>query len=68
MSGLSDWIIAVPQKNRFLWNGIKTTKTINSVKHTYALSGTTILNEEWTENGVQHLLIDNQYVIKWCVI
>lgn len=32
------------------------------------LSGTAILNEEWTENGVQHLLIDNQYEIKRCVI
>ena len=38
------------------------------LKVTYALSGTTILNEEWTENGVQHLLIDNQYEIKRCVI
>ena len=38
-------------------DGIRTGKTINGVKHTYALSGTTILNEEWTENGVQHLLM-----------
>ena len=38
------------------------------LKVTYALSGTAILNEEWTENGVQHLLTDNQYEIKWCVI
>ena len=38
------------------------------LKVTYALSGTAILNEEWTENGVQHLLIDNQYEIKRCVI
>ena len=38
-------------------DGIRTAKTINGVKHTYALSGTTILNEEWTENGVQHLLM-----------
>ena len=28
------------------------------LKVTYALSGTAILNEEWTENGVQHLLTD----------
>ena len=34
-------------------DGIRTTKTVNGVKHTYALSGTTILNEEWTENGSQ---------------
>ena len=38
-------------------DGIRTAKTINGVKHTYALSGTTILNEEWTENGVQHLMM-----------
>ena len=38
------------------------------LKVTYALSGTAILNEEWTENGVQHLLTDNQYVIRGCVI
>ena len=38
-------------------DGIRTAKTVNGVKHTYALSGTTILNEEWTENGVQHLLM-----------
>ena len=38
-------------------DGIRTTKTVNGVKHTYALSGTTILNEEWTENGVQHLMM-----------
>ena len=38
------------------------------LKVTYALPGTAILNEEWTENGVQHLLIDNQYEIKRCVI
>ena len=38
-------------------DGIRTTKTVNGVKHTYALSGTMILNEEWTENGVQHLLM-----------
>ena len=38
-------------------DGIRTAKTVNGVKHTYALSGTTILNEEWTENGVQHLMM-----------
>ena len=42
---------------RYNADGIRTGKTINGVKHTYALSGTTILNEEWTENGVQHLLM-----------
>ena len=38
-------------------DGIRTNKTVNGIKHTYALSGTTILNEEWTENGVQHLMM-----------
>ena len=57
VSSLSDWIIPFHRKTIFLWNGIRTTKTVNGVKHTYALSGTTILNEEWTENGVQHLLM-----------
>ena len=37
--------------------GIRTGKTVNGVEHIYHLSGTQILSEEWTENGVQHLLI-----------
>ena len=38
-------------------DGIRTSKTIDGVEHIYHLSGTQILSEEWTENGVQHLLI-----------
>ena len=38
-------------------DGIRTSKTVNGVKHIYALSGSTVLSEEWTENGVQHLII-----------
>lgn len=38
-------------------DGIRTSKTVNGVEHIYHLSGTQILSEEWTENGVQHLLI-----------
>ena len=52
-------VVAGPDMFTYDYNadGIRTTKTINGVKHTYALSGTTVLNEEWTENGVQHLLM-----------
>ena len=38
-------------------DGIRTSKTIDGVEHIYHLSGTQVLSEEWTENGVQHLLI-----------
>ena len=38
-------------------DGIRTSKTIDGVEHIYHLAGTQILSEEWTENGVQHLLI-----------
>ena len=38
-------------------DGIRTSKTIDGVEHIYHLDGTQILSEEWTENGVQHLLI-----------
>ena len=37
--------------------GIRTSKTVDGVEHIYHLSGTQVLSEEWTENGVQHLLI-----------
>ena len=52
-------VVAGPDMFTYDYNadGIRTTKTVNGVKHTYALSGTTILNEEWTENGVQHLMM-----------
>ncbi len=38
-------------------NGIRTSKTVNGIKHTYTLDGTKILREEWTENGTAHTLI-----------
>ena len=38
-------------------DGVRTSKTVNGVKHTYHLSGTQILSEEWTEDRVQHILI-----------
>ena len=37
--------------------GIRTGKTVNGVEHIYHLSGTQILSEEWTENGVQYLIV-----------
>ena len=38
-------------------DGIRTSKTVNGVKHIYALSRSTVLSEEWTESGVQHLIM-----------
>ena len=38
-------------------DGIRTSKTVDGVEHIYHLSGTQILSEEWTENGVQHLIV-----------
>ena len=38
-------------------DGIRTSKTIDGVEHIYHLSGTQILSEEWTENGVQHPIV-----------
>ena len=45
--------------NTYTYNadGIRTSKTVNGVKHIYHLSGTQILSEEWTEGSVQHILI-----------
>ena len=45
--------------NTYTYNadGIRTSKTVNGVKHIYHLSGTQILSEEWTEGNVQHILI-----------
>ena len=38
-------------------DGIRTSKTVNGVKHEYYLNGSQILAETWTENGVEHLLV-----------
>ena len=37
--------------------GIRTSKTVNGIKHTYTVSGSRILSEEWTENGLDHLIL-----------
>ena len=38
-------------------NGIRTSKTVNGIKHTYTVSGSQIRSEEWTENGLDHLIL-----------
>ena len=38
-------------------DGIRTSKTVNGVKHTYLLSGSTIMAEYWQQSGIQHVLI-----------
>ena len=35
-------------------DGIRTSKTVNGVRHDYILNGTTILAELWTENGISY--------------
>ena len=40
-------------------NGIRTSKTVNGIKHTYTLDGTKILREEWGENSIVPLY-DNE--------
>ena len=40
-------------------NGIRTSKTVDGVKHTYILDGTKILREEWGENTIVPLY-DNE--------
>ena len=40
-------------------NGIRMSKTVNGIKHTYALDGTKILREEWGENSIVPLY-DNE--------
>ena len=38
-------------------DGIRTSRTVNGVKHNYTLNGTRILSEDWTVSNVQHLLV-----------
>ena len=40
-------------------NGIRTSKTVDGIKHTYTLDGTKILREEW-ENNVLETIFDNE--------
>ena len=37
-------------------NGIRTSKTVNGIKHTYTLDGTKILREEWAGNTIVPLM------------
>ena len=37
-------------------NGIRTSKTINAVKHEYILDGTNIIAEKWGASGVTHYM------------
>ena len=45
--------------NTYTYNadGIRTSKTVNGVEHIYHLSGTRILDEEWTEGNIRHLMV-----------
>ena len=36
-------------------DGIRTSKTVNGVKHTYNLNGTQIVSEEWGNNIIVYL-------------
>ncbi len=38
-------------------DGIRTSKTVNGVKHNYTLDGSRILSEEWTVGNVQHMML-----------
>ena len=38
-------------------NGIRTSKKINGVTHTYTLEGTKILHETWTKDGVNYSIV-----------
>ena len=45
--------------NTYTYNadGIRTSKTVNGVEHIYHLSGTRILDEEWIEGNIRHLMV-----------
>ena len=45
--------------NTYTYNadGIRTSKTVNGVEHIYHLSGTQILDEEWIEGNIRHLMV-----------
>ena len=38
-------------------DGIRTSKTVNGVKHEYILNGSQILAEKWTQNNVEYVLV-----------
>ena len=45
--------------NTYTYNadGIRTSKTVNGVEHIYHLSGTRILDEEWIDGNIRHLMV-----------
>ena len=43
-------------------NGIRTSKTVNGVKHTYMLDGTKVLKEVWGSNKIIPLYDDEDSV------
>ena len=38
-------------------SGIRTSKTVNGVKHTYTLNGSQIVTESWTQSGVEYFIV-----------
>lgn len=38
-------------------SGIRTSKTVNGVKHVYTLNGSQIVTETWTQNNVEYVIV-----------
>ena len=38
-------------------SGIRTSKTVNGIKHIYTLSGSQIVTESWIQNNVEHVIV-----------
>ncbi len=38
-------------------NGIRTSKTVNGIKHEYVLDGSRIVAEKWVENNVEYMMV-----------
>ena len=38
-------------------SGIRTSKTVNGIKHIYTLSGSQIVTESWTQSGVEYFIV-----------
>jgi len=36
--------------------GIRTSKTVDGIKHEYVLNGSQIVAETWTQNGIEYML------------
>ena len=41
-------------------NGIRTSKTVNGVKHTYTLDGTKILRETWDDTEIIPMIVESR--------